>query len=319
MGEATVFFQPRVSRLGGWLGPWLWGLLILAAGGCQNSAGDDYLPSYSDRPASTSQFPKYTFAVHPLHNPQRLFAKYQPLLDVINEQVQGFSLKMVASRDYPTFERKLRAGHFDFALPNPLQTMVSQNHGYRIVGKMGDDDIFRGIIVMRRDSPVMFVEDLEGSSLSFPAPTAVAATMMPKYFLATRGLDLSKIDIRYVGSQESAVMNVYLGKTVAAGTWPMPWEMLLRARPELGKVLEVRWMTPPLVNNGLVARQDVPEDHVRQVMRVLLDLPNHARGREILRNIHISSFETADAATYDPVRKFLDSYAALFPAERLAQ
>lgn len=311
--------HPRSNRPGGWLGLLWLSLLALLSGGCQAPAGDDYLPTYSDRPASASLFPKYTFAVHPLHNPQRLFAKYQPLLDVINEQVQGFSLKMVASRDYTTFERRLCAGHFHFALPNPLQTMISQKHGYRIVGKMGDDDIFRGIIIMRRDSPVMFVEDLEGASLSFPAPTALAATMLPKYFLATRGLDLGKIDIRYVGSQESAIMNVYLGKTVAAGTWPMPWEMLLRARPELGKVLEVRWMTPPLVNNGLVARQDIPDHHVRQVMEVLLDLPNHARGREILRNIHISGFAVADAATYDPVARFLDNYATLFPGEGLTQ
>jgi phosphonate transport system substrate-binding protein len=152
--------------------------------------------------------------------------------------------------------------------------------------------------------------------LSFPAPTALAATMLPKYFLQTRGLDLAGCDIHYVGSQESAIMNVYLGKTVAAGTWPLPWELLLKARPELGKALEIKWMTPPLVNNGLVARADVPAEHVAQVLRLLLDLPKHERGREILREIHISCFEPATAATFVPVRNFLVDYYRLFPAEQ---
>lgn len=274
-----------------------------------------YLPQYADQPAGMTSGPTYTFAVHPLHNPLRLFAKYQPLLDLINEQVVGFSLKLVASRDYSTFESRLYRRCFHFALPNPLQTITSQRYGYRIIGKMGDNFMFRGIIIMRRDSPVMFVEDLTKASLSFPAPTALAATMLPKYFLRARGLRLETNDIRYVGSQESAIMNVYLGKTAAAGTWPLPWELLLQARPELGKVLEVKWMTPTLVNNGLVVRTDVPADHVRQFMRVLLDLPNYQRGREILHDIHVSCFEPATVATFTPVEKFLQVYYKVFPAE----
>lgn len=303
--------------------PWLCLFLALvlaiqvgwaAAGRAAETAAE--LPRYADRPSSPADGPIYIFAVHPLHNPQRLFSKYQPLIDLINERVKGFALKLVASRDYPAFERKLYEGRFHFALPNPLQTLSSQQHGYRIVGKMGDDHMFRGIIIMRRDSQVMFVEDLAGAALSFPAPTALAATMMPKHFLQTRGLDLATTDIRYVGSQESAIMNVYLGKTVAAGTWPLPWDMLLQSRPELGQVLEVKWRTPHLLNNGLVARDDVPREHVQQVMAVLLGLPAEKRGQQILTRINVSCFERADAATYTPVREFLQNYYRLFPTER---
>ncbi|MCB2188596.1 MAG: phosphate/phosphite/phosphonate ABC transporter substrate-binding protein [Deltaproteobacteria bacterium] len=304
---------------------WRWILLAGAlltlgqfAGTATHSAGesDDTLPRYADRPLAPAERTVYLFAVHPLHNPQRLFSKYQPLIDLVNERIQGFSLKLVASRDYQAFEQKLYNGRFHFALPNPLQTLASQRHGYRIVGKMADDDMFRGIIIMRRDSEVMFVEDLAGAALSFPAPTALAATMLPKYFLQTRGLNLAGNDLRYVGSQESAIMNVYLGKTVAAGTWPLPWDMLLHSRPELGQALEVKWRTPPLVNNGLVARRDLPVSQVQELVDVLVALPRDARGREILARINIPGFEQATAATYAPVREFLENYYRLFPAER---
>lgn len=287
--------------------------LAFANEACRAS-DDDYTPSFSDRPTTSFYTPRYTFAVHPLHNPKLLYEKYAPLIDFINANVEGFSLKLVASRDYPTFESKLFSGRFDFALPNPLQTIASLHHGYRIIGKMGDDNLFQGIIVMRRDTGnrVMFVEDLAGASLSFPANTALAATMMPKYFLKSRGLDLDSNDIHYVGSQESAIMNVYLNKTAAAGTWPLPWGMLLKARPELEAAMEIKWRTPSLVNNGVVARTDLNADHVAAVLYNLLALHTHSRGQEILKMLEISCFEAAQEKTYEPVKKFLKDYAALF-------
>lgn len=294
----------------------LGGVAILLTA-CDSGSQNDYSPSYIDRPGSMVQRTIYTFAVHPLHNPKRLFGIYQPLVDIINKRVKGFSLKLVASRDYATFEQKLYAGRFNFALPNPLQTLISLDHGYHVVGKMGDDFIFRGIIVVRRDANVLTVNDLKGCDLSFPAPTALAATMMPKYYLQSLGLDLSDNTLHYVGSQESAIMNVYMGKTLAAGTWPLPWELLLNARPELGDALEVKWLTSPLVNNGLVARNDMPAEHVKQVLQVILNLHNHIEGCKILEGIHISRFETASDATYLPVQKFLENYARLFPDEKL--
>ncbi len=75
---------------------------------------------------------------------------------------------------------------------------------------MGDDENFRGIIIVRKDSHFNQVRDLKGKAVSFPASTALAATMMPQYYMQTHGLDVTKdIDIRYVGSQESSIMSVF--------------------------------------------------------------------------------------------------------------
>ena len=51
---------------------------------------------YSDRP-SPGQVPVYRLAVHPLHNPQKLHAAYQPLVDHINSQLQGVKLERLCS------------------------------------------------------------------------------------------------------------------------------------------------------------------------------------------------------------------------------
>lgn len=288
-------------------------LLLALLYGCHAPIPDSQ-PVFADKPAMHYPATEYIIAIHPLHNPKRLFEVYQPLVELINDLSAGFTLKFEASRDYGAFEKKLYSRKFHLALPNPHQTIEAERYGYRVVAKMGDDERFRGIIVVRKDSGITSVADLDGQALSFPARTAVAATMMPKFFLHQNGLDLGRADVRYVGSQESAIMNVFLGKTVAAGTWPPPWELFVQRRPELAAQLVVRWQTSPLVNNGVVVRDDVPFAHSQAVIRALLDLHLHERGRAILRGMDLSRFEAADSGTYDPVRKFLVRYRRAFEA-----
>ncbi len=80
---------------------------------------------------------EYVFAVYPLHNPQRLFEVYGPLVDYLNRHVPGASFRLEASRNYETFEQKLHARRFDFALPNTYLTLRSLEHGYHVIAKMG--------------------------------------------------------------------------------------------------------------------------------------------------------------------------------------
>lgn len=266
------------------------------------------LPQYGEAPAS--EVVVYRFGVHPLHNPARLHEIFFPLMDYLNRHIEGVEFRLEASRNYAAYDEKLFRGEFEFSLPNPYQTVESLNHGYRVFGKMGDDHNFRGIILVRKDSGIESVADLKGKIVAYPAPSALAATMMPQYFLHERGLDvLRDIDTRYVGSQESSIMNVFLGDVAAAATWLPPWRALSAERPELAEQLEVKWQTDPLPNNGLVVRNDIPPQLVEQVGSLMFDLHHHAEGREILARMALSRFEPATNATYQPVRDFLDAFS----------
>lgn len=285
-------------------------LLALGLAACQPGEDPAYAPSFAEQPPRVGQ-QAYLFGVHPLHNPKRLFEVYQPLVDYLNRHLADARIKLEASRDYAAYDAKLAARHFDLALPNPYQTLAALDHGYRVFGKMADDDDFRGIILVRKDSRVREVQDLKGKAISYPAPTALAATMLPQWYLHTHGLDvMHEVDNRYVGSQESSIMNVYQGLTAAGATWPPPWRALSRSRPEVAAALRVIWQTEPLRNNGLIARDDVPPELVARVGQLLFHLHENAEGRRILAAMELSRFEPADAATYAPVRDFLRRFDA---------
>lgn len=282
--------------------------LILGLGGCRDDeASTDYRPTFTS--ASERGKTEYVVGIHPLHNPQQLHRVFGPLVEYLNANLKGVTLRFEASTGYASFDEKLYAGKFHFALPNPYQTVQSFEHGYRAFGKMGDDVNFRGIILVRRDSEIAQVGDLRGQVISYPAPTALAAAMMPQHYLQTQGLDVFRDTTSiYVGSQESSIMSVVMGISAAAATWPAPWKRFARHNPELAAEIEVKWETPPLVNNGLVVRDDVPAEVTRRIGELLFSLHESDEGRTILAGMELSQFEPAENATFQPVQAFVDEF-----------
>jgi len=261
-----------------------WGLLLilLALSACQKQE-ENYHPIFSEQ--ATDARKEYVVGIHPLHNPTQLFDIYEPVVNYIEARIPGTHFKLEASRNYAEFDKKLDSGHFDFAMPNPYQTVRSLKHGYHVFGKMGDDDDFRGIILVRKDSGIHEISDLKGKKVAYPAPTALAATMMPQYFLQTHGLDVNRdIENIYVGSQESAISNVLRGHVAAGATWPIPWKTFNQDHPEQAQQLEVKWQTQTLPNNGWVVRNDVSPVLTAKFAKLLFGMNASTEGKKCWHN-----------------------------------
>jgi len=280
--------------------------LALIAGCTQ--APQDAGPKYgeSSAPAAT---PVYRFAVHPLHNPTRLSQVYQPLLDYLNTRLKGVQLTLEASRDYANFEEKYRERKPELLLPNPWQTLQAMKVGYAVIAMAGDPGDFKGIFVVRKDGGIRRPSDLKGKAVSYPAPTALAACIMPQYYLHARGINVTRdIENRYVGSQESSIMNVYLKKTAAGATWPPPWRAFQKDYPEKAAELTVVWETEPLINNSVMVRNDVPTDIREQVRKLLAGLHDTGEGKAILAGMETSRFIPAADRDYDVVRAYVERF-----------
>ena len=281
-------------------------ILFLTLTGCSEKPEEVYLPNIVKVEKTVKE---YTFAVHPLHNPTHLFEIFNPLVQYLNKRIPNAHFKLEASRDYASFDQKLINEKVAFALPNPYQTLIAIDHQYRVIAKMGDDFNFRGIILVRKDSGIKIPTDLKGKSVSYPAPTALAATMLPQDFLQRHGLNINKdIKNEYVGSQESAIINVFLGITAAGATWPPPWNALSDERPELKEQLKVIWQTQSLPNNSVVARKDIPEKLALKVQSLLANLHHTNEGKAILERMYLSKYEMANNDTYWSVQEFITQF-----------
>ncbi|MCX7146631.1 MAG: PhnD/SsuA/transferrin family substrate-binding protein [Sulfuritalea sp.] len=281
-------------------------LLATLLAACDRQPAEKPL-QYSSGPAGAVT-PIYRLAVHPLHNPQKLSEAYQPLVDHLNRQLKGVQIELEASRDYPAYEKKFRAREPAFLLPNPWQTLQAMKVGYHVIAMAGDAEDFKGIFIIRKDSGIKMPADLKGQVVSYPSPTALAAAIMPQYFLHVHGIDINR-DIKnaYVGSQESSIMNVYLGN--AAGvTWPPPWRLFQKDHPAEASQLQLIWETPPLINNSVMVRDDVPETVRTLVRKSLLELTQTPQGKTILAGMETSRFHAADDASYGVVTDYIKRF-----------
>jgi phosphonate transport system substrate-binding protein len=151
--------------------------------------------------------------------------------------------------------------------------------------------------------------DLNGKAVSYPSATALAACSMPQYFLYKQGIDVNKdLDNRYVGSQESSILNVYYKFTVAGAVWTTPWRAFQHNYPKEAAELKVIWETESLVNNSVMVRNDVPEKVWRQVQKSLTELDPTNEGKSILANIETARFTIATNKEYDIVKIFTDRF-----------
>ena len=293
-----------VGVLALWLG-------ALGLAGCSREEAAP-TPQYTSQAVVADQLKHYVFSIHPLQNPQLLHQKFEPLMAYLKAQLPGYAFDIETSNDYADYERKLRDGKAAFSLPNPYHATLSRQWGYHVIAKMDPDELFRGAFIVRTDSPIKKPSDLRGKVVAYPAPTALAAAMMPQLYLQKAGIDVqTDIKNEYVGTHNSSIMNAYLHQSDISATWPVAWAAFEKSNPKEAADLKVLWQTPTLIQNAIIARNDVPKKLVDQVTRLLTTLQTSAEGQQILKGIDTTGFVAAKNQDFEVVDKFLEEYNRL--------
>jgi phosphonate transport system substrate-binding protein len=283
-------------------------LFVTLVSACDKEESSKHVLNYSDRP-NASLLPVYHLAVHPLHNAHKLSTTYQPLIDHLNQKIPHIRIELESSRDYQAFEEKYRLRQPEILLPNPWQTIQAMKSDYHVVAMVGDADDFKGIILVRKDSEINEPVDLKGKIVSYPSHTALAACIMPQRFFHESGISISADIINhYVGSQESSIMNVYLGKSVAGATWPPPWRTFQKEHPQEADQLKVIWQTPSLINNALMFRNDLPLDIQQAIQEVIFSLPESSDGQHVLSLMETNNIYPADNNRYQIVSDYIERF-----------
>lgn len=270
----------RVSRL---LSILIGGLFAMAA-----IAAD----SINDTPQRT-----FSFAIVPQQAPIKLLQSWGPVLSYL-QKLTGHHFVFRTAPDIPTFEDRLRAEDYDFVYMNPYHfTVFNQGDaGYQAVAKAKVERI-RGIIVVRKDSPLQSLGDLNGLTLAFPAPAAFAASVLPRANLKAMNI---AFEAKYVSSHDS----VY--QAVAKGFYPAGGGVIrtLNATdPETRQQLRILWTTQEYTPHAIAVHPRVPADIVSAVRGALAGMSDDEAGRAALERLKIKGFVIAANTDWDDVRQ----------------
>lgn len=239
--------------------------------------------------------PTYTFAVVPQFEQRKLFAIWKPVVDELEKRT-GLSFKLVATLSVPEYEHEIAKGTFDFVYANPYHILkVSPSQGY--IPLVRDSAPLRGVLVVRKDSPIRNLSELDGKKVAFPSPNATGACLLMRADLST----LFHVNVvpMYVKTHSSVYLHVVNGLTEAGGGVE---KTLQEQGAPVRDALRVLYTTRDMPSHPIAAHPRVPEPVREKVRRALLDIGATQEGRAILAKIPMQQVVPAALKDYTLMR-----------------
>jgi phosphonate transport system substrate-binding protein len=238
----------------------------------------------------------YTFGVVPQQAASEMAETWLPFLAWLSEK-SGVKLRFVTAPDIPSFEKRLGEGAYDIAYMNPYHyTVFHKKPGYEALAKEKDRKL-KGILVVRKDSKLKEIKELNGTTLVFPAPAAFAASILPRVALRKAGVSFTP---KFVSSHDSVYLNVERGLYPAGGGIVRTLEMLDEPAK---KNLRVLWTTPAYTPHAIATHPGLPSAVAKKLLEVLAGMSEDPAGQEKLKLIGFKGIEAARDADWDDIRQ----------------
>lgn len=245
----------------------------------------------------------YSVGVVPQFDSRRITEIWQPILDAVS-QSSGVQLKLTTSTDIPEFEQQFNVGDYDFAYMNPYHAIVAnEKQGYTPILRDTGRSLF-GIIVIKKDSPIQSVSELDGKTVAFPSPNSLGAALLPRAeFDRTFNIKVNEL---YVKSHSSVYLNVLLGKATAGGGV----KKTLSLEPdEIRNQLRVLYETTKVPPHPLTVHPRVDTAIQEKVSAAFLELGSTEKGQKLLKKIPMKKIGKASIKDYDSLKSMgLDKY-----------
>lgn len=238
----------------------------------------------------------YTVSVVPQYNVVQLHTEWAPLIARLSRE-SGVSLQLVLAKTIPQFESTVLAGEPDFAFMNPYHAVMAKR-AQAYVPVLRDAKALKGILVVRNDSAMKNIRELEGKSIGFPAPNAFGASLYMRALLTAEPISFQTQFLTTHGNVYRSVLN---GAVAAGGGVNTTFN---DEPPEVKSQLRILYQTPESASHPLVAHPRVPQEVFKAVREAFFHLQKDAEGQRMLLDVRIPQPVPADyQRDYLPLEK----------------
>lgn len=156
-----------------------------------------------------------SFGVIPRFNPQVTYEYYQPLMEYLSRNTP-YHFELRLSRTYKETIEDLEKGVTGAAyLGGATFALARHRFGARALVKplnFQGKPTYRCYIVVRNDSPVKTIGDLEGRRMAFGAPRSTTGSLIPNYMLFSAGVTPDRLKgTKYFRNHEEVARAVLKG------------------------------------------------------------------------------------------------------------
>lgn len=242
---------------------------------------------------------EYLLAVVPQLSPSSAYRDWSPFAERLGRET-GITLRVRVYRTFDEFETDLANGLPDLVYLNPYQEIrAHRTQGYIPLVR---DDSYRlsGVLVVRQDSPLQSVRDLNGQTIGFPDANAFAASLYMRALLQEK--EKIRFTSRYYTTHGNVYRHVIVGDVAAGGGANTT---LAAERAETRHELRVLYQTPGTAPHPLSAHPRVPGRDREAITAAILHMVKDVDGARLLKAIQMPEPGRADfARDYAPLEKW---------------
>jgi phosphonate transport system substrate-binding protein len=249
-----------------------------------------------DRSALAATPPAYSFAVVPQFEQRKLYSTWRPIVDELQRRT-GLQFNLVTTLTIQDFHSAFARGTFDFVYVNPYHVVeLHDAQGY--IPLVADRVPLHGILVARKDGSIKTPADLDGTTVAFPSPNAMGASLLIRADLER--IHHVRVTPLYVKTHSSVYLHVAKGLVAAGGGV----EKTLQEQDEaLRAQLRVIYTTRSCPSHPIAAHPRVPPEVRDKVRDAFLAMGETPEGKALLRKVPA---EQLIPVTYDDYVKMRD-------------
>lgn len=250
--------------------------------------------------------PKLSVGIVPQFPLEQIASTWTPVLNQV-AKAAGVRLELKRYASIPDFEAAFLKGEPDLVFLNPYHAVMARKAAGYLPIIRDDRQRLSGLLVVREDSKVTSLDQLDGATIAFPSPNAFGAA------LYMRALLTEQARIRYTAVYRTTHSNVFRhvinGQAQAGGVIRQTFD---REPPEVREQLRILYETPPAFPHPVAVHPRVPAKLRDALQQAFVALGSRPETAPLLNAIQIPFPVKAGYADYAPLEKLgLERYVVL--------
>ncbi len=167
--------------------------------------------------AVLAQDKSYTISMLPVSSTSTMQAFLRDLGNYLGDYLgQNIKIKPLIAKDFDSYLSMVRQGQVDLAFSNPYFYLQFENlHQALAVADRGEGPRMQGLVVVRRDSPLQTLLDLQNKNISAIHPESLGGYIAPLTLLLERNIQVERVDFVADNRHENVLFSVYYGDSDA--------------------------------------------------------------------------------------------------------
>jgi len=248
-------------------------------------------------------------SIHPYLSSTELYKRFSPLVDHLSREL-GRPVQISIADSYESHINAIGGGQVDIGFMGPASYVKLTSRFGRVpllaAFETKRSRTFRGVIVVRKDSPIKTLSQLRGKKFAFGDVNSTMGHLVPRSMLLKAGVDVKYLaKYEFLANHDNIAMSVLSGNVDAGALKKDIYDDYAQ------QGLSVLATSGPMPDHIFVTRSGLSDDIVRKVSSILFSLKDTEAGRRVLGSIQkdLTALVPVKDADYDSLRKLLDQLA----------